>query len=131
MEGIDQNEKTLLFVYKVKPNNKSAIMEAVQRVFRPAKDSCSLYAITHGIFGERWQWKRLRRTYASEGYGWQYMHGSEFERSYKSKFGYAFTYPVILMADEDGLSLVADTVRLGEMKGSQALKAHLRKTLFP
>lgn len=118
--------RKLIFIYNADSGVGNGLMDIAHKILRPNTYECSLCKLTHGVFNEHRLWKSFRKESTVE---MEFLHKDEFERQYASKFGYKFTFPVILMAENDDFQLLVSTEELNGLKNLDALislvKAHL------
>jgi len=100
----------LIFVYNANSGMGNALLDGAHKILDPSTYTCSLCQLTHGAFREREIWKKYR---TASSISMLFLHKDEFEKEYASKFGHAFTYPIILGETNSGLQVV---VRAGELK---------------
>lgn len=114
----------LLFIYNADSGKANAFLDAAHKIFRPSTYSCYLCKLTHGPFAERKQWKDFRRNLAIP---MEFLHKDEFEKQYASKFGYKFSYPVVLISGRENLEIFITSEELKMMKRPEELIALIRK----
>lgn len=51
----------------------------------------------------------------------EFLHLDEFRKKYASKFGYKFTFPIVLWEDERELGILISTEELAELKNVEEL----------
>ena len=66
----------------------------------PASYECDLCSLTHGKFSEKRIWKKFRDAGLIN---MEFYHKDEFLKKYKSKWLPAYTFPIILISDQQGL----------------------------
>ncbi|MFD1096764.1 GTPase [Salegentibacter chungangensis] len=103
----------LLFIYNARSGKRNTYLDALHKIFSPGNYPCRLCEITYGNFGERKEWKQFRNSSAIK---MEFFHKDEFEKSYASKFGYKFEYPIILSEDQNGLEVFISAEELEEIK---------------
>ena len=89
----------------------------------PRKFSFFIMPITFGSFTENKQWKAFRERLLANGYELEFLHKDEFQKSYKSKFGHAFTYPIILVETPHDLEVLVTTEKLNGYETVEELVA--------
>ncbi|MEM8847905.1 MAG: GTPase, partial [Bacteroidota bacterium] len=57
-------------------------------------------------------WKRFREESTMD---MTFLHRDEFQKKYASKFGYKFTYPIVLVEAEKGLEVFISTEELNSL----------------
>lgn len=113
--------KKILFIYNANSDTGSKMLDFAHKIMSPATYNCALCSLTFGTFTEKKQWKTFRKTLLAKGYELSFLHKDEFQKNYKSKFGHAFTYPIILAETEYDLEVLLSTERLNAMETVQDL----------
>ncbi len=108
----DSFEK-LIFVYNADSGLRNMVFDSAHKIFSPSTYECSLCDITYGAFTENTIWKKFRKKSAIE---MEFLHKDEFAKTYKSKFGYKFTYPIVLVSRNESLEVAVKTQELDTMK---------------
>lgn len=108
----------LLFIYNANSGARNAILDSMHKVLSPSTYDCNLCDITFGVIAENKTWKKFRESNEQE---MEFLHKDEFAKKYASKFGYKFTFPIILTEGEHGLEVVISTEELNELKTSHGL----------
>ena len=108
----------LIFVYNADSGKISAFLDSVRKVVAPDNYDCQLCGLTYGLVNEKKAWKVFRTSF---NIPMTFLHRDEFERVYKSKFGYKFTYPVVLVESNNGLELLITTEELNTLKNTSQL----------
>ena len=121
------NPKSLIFIYNANSGLRNGVMDIAHKLISPSSYECSLCNLTHGIFKEQKLWKSFREGSDIE---MEFLHKDEFERQYASKFGYKFTFPVILSAGKNGLQLLVATEELNGLVKLEELIALLQNRLL-
>ena len=114
----------LLFVYNANSGKRNAFLDSMHKVFSPNTYDCNLCELTFGIFSENKTWKRFRQSNTHE---MTFLHKDEFAKTYKSKFGYKFTFPIVLTEGGKGLEVLITTEELNQLKAVREL-IHLVKS---
>ncbi|WP_405383758.1 GTPase [Maribacter sp. LLG6340-A2] len=117
--------KKILFIYNANSDTGSKILDFAHKIVSPATYDCNLCALTYGSFTENKQWKGFRENLLAKGYELKFLHKDEFQKSYKSKFGHAFTYPIILVETAHDLEVLVTTERLNAFEDVEELIASL------
>ena len=110
----------LLFIYNANSGTRNALLDGMHKVFRPQTYDCKLCNITFGVIAENKTWKRFRK---ESQYPMVFLHKDEFAVAYKSKFGYKFTFPIVLSECENGLEVLIATKELNQLKSDSQLKS--------
>ncbi len=108
----------LIFVYNANSGIRNAILDGAHKVLSPSTYECKLCDITYGVFTENSLWKKFRQNTDLE---LEFLHKDEFEKEYASKFGYSFTYPTVLAAEQGELQMFISTEEFERLKGAQDL----------
>lgn len=116
-----QTPKKILFIYNAHSDTGRQLFDLAHKMLSPTTYGCSLCALTFGKFTEKQRWKTFRKSLISKGYRLSFLHKDEFQKSYKSKFGHAFTFPVVLIETDYDLEIAIGTQQLNEMEGVEEL----------
>ncbi|MGD1945329.1 MAG: GTPase [Croceivirga sp.] len=108
---MDKTQK-LLFVYNANSGRRNSFIDSIHKLFSPNTYECHLCELTYGFFLEDKRWKRFRKTHTQEMI---FLHKDEFTATYKSKFGYKFTFPIVLITGENGLEVLVSTKELNQI----------------
>lgn len=92
----------LLFIYNANSGKINGYLDALHKVVSPKTYSCNLCDITYGVFTENKAWKKFREESAI---AMEFLHRDEFQRKYASKFGYKFSFPIILELTNNDLEV--------------------------
>lgn len=110
--------KKLLFIYNANSEKKSGILDALHKAVSPKTYNCNLCGITYGILAEDKTWKNFRE---ASDLQMEFLHLNEFKKAYASKFGYKFTFPIVLSANQNGLEIFISTEELNSLKNADEL----------
>lgn len=121
-----ENPSKLIFIYNANSGMGNGLMDIAHKLLSPGTYECSLCNLTHGVFSEHKLWKSFRK---ESGVEMEFLHRDEFERQYASKFGYKFTFPVVLMVENNDFQLLIATEELNGLKDLDALTSLLRSHL--
>ncbi len=105
----------LLFIYNADSGKLNALFDIAHKALSPATYRCDLCSLTHDTFAEKARWKRFRE---ETDLDLEILHKDEFER--RASDG-SFDYPVILKADDDGLSLFMSRDEIARLADVDAL----------
>lgn len=108
----------LLFVYNADSGTRNAILDSMHKMFSPSTYECNLCDITYGLVSENRTWKKFRQ---DSPYAMEFLHKEEFAKKYASKFGYKFTFPIVLTEGGNGLEVLIPTEELNTLKTAHAL----------
>jgi len=108
----------LIFIYNADAGLQNMIMDSAHKIFSPDTYECSLCNITYGVFTENSVWKKFRK---ATDIKMEFLHKDEFAKTYASKFGYKFTFPIVLHASEKGLEVFVKTEELDKLENSEEL----------
>lgn len=118
---MDKNKtKKLVFIYNAASGLRNAFLDSAHKIISPKTYDCNLCDITFGVFKERTAWKNFRKNSAQD---MEFLHKDEFQKQYASKFGYAFTFPIVLVQSDYDLEVLITTEELNALKESQELIA--------
>ncbi|WP_340065607.1 GTPase [Ascidiimonas aurantiaca] len=110
----------LVFIYNANSGKMNAFLDSVRKVVDPYNIDCRLCSLTYGLISEKKEWKTFCD---SSGVPMSFLHRDEFESSYRSKFGYKFTFPVVLAESANGLELLIKTEELNALENISQLIA--------
>ena len=108
----------LIFVYNADSGARNAILDSMHKVLSPSTYDCNLCDITFGVVSENRTWKKFRKANSSD---MVFLHRDEFQKQYASKFGYKFTFPIVLAEADKGLEVFISTDEMNQLKTSQEL----------
>lgn len=111
MAPLNEIEK-LVFVYNALSGKKNAILDSMHKVLSPSTYECNLCDITFGLFNEKSVWKEFRTAFPLE---MEFLHKDEFEEEYASKFGYKYSYPIVLAAVATEFQVLISTEELDQL----------------
>ncbi|MEL6306382.1 MAG: GTPase [Bacteroidota bacterium] len=115
---MNSKKQKLIFVYNADSGKKNAVLDSLHKVFNPDTYDCNLCDITYGIIGENRTWKRFRKENQNP---MEFLHRDEFQKTYASKFGYKFDFPIVLVEGEHGLEVLISAKELNSLQTPQAL----------
>jgi len=104
--------KKLIFIYNADSGLRNLVIDSMHKIFSPKTYDCNLCDITFGVFTENKIWKKFRETTQFE---MEFLHKDEFKKQYGSKFGFKFSFPIILDATENDLEVFVGTKELNAM----------------
>ena len=110
--------KKLLFIYNVNSGKTNGFLDALHKVVSPKTYNCNLCGITYGIFNEDNSWKNFRE---ASDLQMKFLHLDEFRKRYASKFGYKFTFPIVLSVNQNELEIFISTEELNSLKNAEEL----------
>jgi len=110
--------KKLVFIYNAASGLRNAILDSAHKIVSPKTYDCNLCDITFGVFKEHSVWKNFRKSNSLE---MEFLHKDEFKKQYASKFGYAYTFPIVLAQADYDLEVLITTEELYELKTPQEL----------
>ena len=113
-----ENAQKLLFIYNANSGKANAFLDSMHKVLSPQTYDCKLCELTFGAVLENRTWKKFRQETDRE---MVFLHKDEFAKKYKSKFGYKFSFPIVLIEGGNGLEVVIATEELNQLKTVQAL----------
>jgi len=71
-----------------------------------------------GVFKEDKTWKDFRE---ASDLSMEILYLDEFKKRYASKFGYKFTFPIVLSANQNELEIFVSTEKLNSLKNAEEL----------
>ena len=108
----------LIFIYNADSGLRNMIVDSAHKILSPDTYTCSLCDITFGAFTENSVWKKFRK---ETNLDMQFLHKDEFNKTYASKFGYKFTFPIVLAESDTGFDVFIKTEELNNLDDSKAL----------
>jgi hypothetical protein len=102
------------------------ILDSAHKILSPKTYQCSLCDITYGAFTENSSWRKFRK---AADVNMEFLHKDEFAKAYKSKFGYKFTFPIVLAESSDGLDIFIKTEELDGLENSKDLIALIQERI--
>ncbi|MEM1257510.1 MAG: GTPase [Bacteroidota bacterium] len=121
---MEKTPQKLLFIYNANSGSRNALLDSMRKIFSPQTYDCKLCDITFGAISENKTWKRFRK---ESRYPMVFLHKDEFAATYKSKFGYKFTFPIVLSESENGLEVLIATKELNQLKTAHELIALVKE----
>ena len=122
--------KKILFIYNANSDTGSKLFDFAHKIISPATYDCALCSLTFGSFTENKQWKAFREQLLAKGYELEFLYKDEFQKSYKSKFGHAYTYPIILAETPHDLEVLVTTEKLNGFETVEELVAAVQGLVF-
>ncbi|NKI25688.1 GTPase [Arenibacter sp. 6A1] len=113
-----QTVKTLMLVYKADSGIGNAILDSVHKIWSPNTYQCKLCELTHGVFVERKVWKEFRKKTAVQ---LNVLHRDEFQEHYGEKYGYNFSFPVILCGPMNNLRVYLSSIEINALESPEDL----------
>lgn len=110
----------LVFVYNANSGARNAILDSMHKVLSPTTYACSLCDITYGVFNEKKLWKKFRKQSKRE---MVFLHKDEFAKTYGSKFGHKFEFPIVLLEGKNGLEVLIHSAELNQLGNANSLIA--------
>ncbi|WP_037319338.1 hypothetical protein [Salegentibacter sp. Hel_I_6] len=114
----------LIFVYNAYSGTQHAVLDALHKLIKPNSYACSLCKVTYGIFSENTDWKKFRRNSDTE---MEFLHIDEFQKKYASKFGFKYTFPIVLWEDEGEMGIFITTEELDRTQTAEDLIAFIKE----
>jgi hypothetical protein len=108
----------LIFIYNADSGLRNMIVDSAHKILSPDTYTCSLCDITFGAFTENSVWNKFRK---ETNLDMQFLHKDEFNKTYASKFGYKFTFPIVLAESDTGFNVFIKTEELNNLDDSKAL----------
>ena len=120
----------LIFVYNADSGLRNLLIDGAHKILSPATYACNLCDVTFGAFTENKDWKKFRLKLEAEKAELEFLHKNEFSKAYRSKFGYKFTFPIVLSASSNDLEIFINTAELNQLKNAADLIAVLEERLL-
>lgn len=117
----------LLFIYNANSGLRNSIVDGAHKILSPATYNCSLCKLTHGALSEKKIWTQFRKELEAVGINLEFLHKNEFGKIYRSKFSHKFTFPIVLIAGDNGLEVLIHTHELNSFMASEALIALVKE----
>lgn len=108
----------LIFVYNAYSGSHNAVLDGLYKIIKPNSYACNLCKVTHGIFSEKTRWKNYRKASDTD---MDFLHIDEFQKRYASKFGYKYTFPIVLWEDEGEMGIFISTEELERVENVEKL----------
>jgi hypothetical protein len=113
----------LLFIYNADSGLRNSILDGAHKILSPATYNCNLCKLTHGALSEKKIWTQFRKELEAVGTKLEFLHKNEFRKIYRSKFSHKFTFPIVLIAGDNGLEVLIHTHELNSFMAPDALIA--------
>ena len=123
-----EGTQKLIFVYNADSGTRNLIMDGAHKILSPSTYNCKLCDITFGKFTENRVWKKFRKQLEADNTELEFLHKDEFAKSYRSKFGYKFTFPIVLTQGHD-LEIFIGTDELNRLENAENLIAVLKERI--
>lgn len=117
----------LIFVYNADSGFRNMLLDSMHKILSPGTYDCKLCDITFGIFTENRRWKAFRE---KTSIPMEFLHKDEFRKAYASKFGYKFTFPIILAATADNLEIFIGTQELNAITDAERLMERIDRRMI-
>lgn len=114
----------LIFIYNADSGLGNVFLDGAHKILSPSTYKCSLCELTFGAFTEKSAWKKFRKETDLQ---MEFLHKDEFKKDYASKFGYKYTFPIVLKVTDNGLGLYIKTEELNALDGIEDLIALIRE----
>lgn len=111
----------LVFIYNADSGLRNAVVDGAHKILNPESYSCSLCQLTHGALLEKKVWQSFREDMEASGTRLEFLHKDEFATVYRSKFGYKFTYPIVLIEGKSGFEILVHTDELNTLETPEQL----------
>jgi len=124
-----QNDKLqkLIFIYNADSGLRNLLIDGAHKILSPSTYACNLCDITFGAFTENKAWKKFRQELEANNMALEFLHKDEFAKTYRSKFGYKFTFPIVLIETANDLEIFVSTEELNELENAEGLITLLKK----
>lgn len=119
----------LIFIYNADSGLRNQLLDGAHKILRPDTYACHLCDITYGAFTEIKVWKEFRKNSDLE---MEFLHRDKFSKTYRSKFGYKFTFPIVLALVDENMEVFIKTEELNALEDAQTLIGLIeeRKNVF-
>jgi len=108
----------LIFIYNADSGLRNQLIDGAHKILSPDTYACHLCDITYGAFTENKLWKEFRK---GSDMTLEFLHRDEYARTYRSKFGHKFTFPIVLASVGDQLEVFIRTEELNALEDAHAL----------
>lgn len=108
----------LIFIYNADSGLRNQLIDGAHKILSPDTYECNLCDITYGAFTENKVWKEFRK---QSDLDFEFLHRDEFAKAYRSKFGYKFTFPIVLASADENLEVFIKTEELNTLEDAEAL----------
>lgn len=112
----------LIFIYNANSGKLNSVIDSAHKILSPHTYNCNLCALTFGAFSENKQWKKFRE---NSDVKMDFLHIDEFKKGYASKFGYKFTFPIVLIENNNELEVLITTEKINELKSVEELMGEI------
>ncbi|MFV8224894.1 GTPase [Christiangramia aquimixticola] len=116
----------LIFVYNAQSGKLNALMDSMHKVLSPSTYDCKLCELTFGLLQENKTWREFRDSLDVDT---EFLHRDEFQKTYASKFGHKFEYPIILGQTAKGLEVVVSKPELNKIQSTGELIEKLKNRI--
>tara|TARA_R110002020_G_scaffold49625_6_gene141009 strand:+ start:52 stop:435 length:384 start_codon:yes stop_codon:yes gene_type:complete len=108
----------LIFIYNADSGKLNAYMDSLHKIFKPSTYPCSLCDLTYGIFKENKDWKQFRENSDLE---MEFYHLDEFKTEFGSKFLSKYSFPIILITNQNDMDVLVSTEEMDGLKSAEEL----------
>lgn len=108
----------LIFVYNAQSGKMNALLDTAHKIVSPSTYNCDLCALTFGSLRENAVWKNFRE---NSKVPMEFYHKDEFEKAFASKWLAKYTYPVLLMQNENELEVGLTAEQFAEIDTLESL----------
>lgn len=119
----------LIFIYNADSGLRNLLIDGAHKILSPSTYACNLCDITFGAFTENSVWKKFRLQLEASDTELKFLHKDEFLKAYRSKFGYKFTFPIVLAETHNDLEIFITTEELNGLENAEELITLLEKRL--
>lgn len=119
----------LIFIYNADSGLRNLLIDGAHKILSPSTYACNLCDITFGAFTENSVWKKFRLQLEASDTELKFLHKDEFLKAYRSKFGYKFTFPIVLAETHNDLEIFITTEELNGLENAEELITFLEKRL--
>ena len=116
----------LIFVYNANSGAINAVKDSLHKWLKPETYSCALCSLTHNFLGEAKQWKDFRAGFSGV---LSFYHKDEFLTTFASKWLPKYDFPIVLIKEQEELSIFMNSDELKSLKDLNALIAAIQLRL--
>ena len=118
----------LIFVYNANSGKVNTFLDAIHKIVSPKTYDCNLCHITFGVFSENKTWKQFRE---NSGIDMKFYHRDEFQKKFKSKWLDNYSFPTILLENNNELIIFMSSEDLNSIESVPDLMDEITNRLAP
>lgn len=116
----------LIFVYNANAGKLNALIDSGHKIISPSTYDCKLCDLTYGVFKERKEWVRFRKSVMTP---LTFLHKDKFLKAYASKWIPKYEFPIVLGVRNGELEVVISTKDCRALESLPALISSVERTL--